>query len=309
MSEEVKSQILVPIDFTEESIAALQNSYNLAKFAKAEILLLFIIPPLDFFQEFLIKNDEVSRVAAEAQKTLVKMARQAKEESGIVCRTRVERGKPYSMIVKVASEIQARFIVLGKHNVDLDKKDLGSTITRVVRNSEVPVITMDHESHCQYSFNNILLPLDLTKSTSIQTFNAIAFAQYYGATIHIVTVLRGITQIRGSRIYKQMKKVAGILDENGIPYTTKIFKQTERPTFRIILDYAQEKKTDLIMLMTHQEETHSGQYIGAVATKIIHEAKTPVLTLTSMAASEQSERFSNLINTMVDPLGIMKKGK
>ena len=197
---------------------------------------------------------------------------------------------------------------MGKHNVDIAKKDLGSTITRVVRNSEVPVITMDCEAKCSYSFKNIILPLDLTKSTAVQTFNAIVFASYYDATIHIVSVLRGTTHVRGSRIYKRMKKVAGIIKENNIPYTTQIFKKTEKPIFQIVLDYAKEKEADLIMLMTHQEETYSGQYIGAVATKIIHEAKIPVLTLTSMAA-EKGEQFSGVLNTILDPLGIMNKKK
>ena len=37
------NQILIPIDFSDQAIIALDQSYNLAKFYKAELTLLYVI--------------------------------------------------------------------------------------------------------------------------------------------------------------------------------------------------------------------------------------------------------------------------
>ena len=56
----LKNKILVPLDFSEQSLIALEQSYNLAKIANAEIVLLYVMEePTGLLKLFAKPTDEV----------------------------------------------------------------------------------------------------------------------------------------------------------------------------------------------------------------------------------------------------------
>ncbi len=282
-----RKNIVVPYNFTEESRIALENTYNIAKFINATIVLLYVIEPGDFFQELFKSKDIINKVEKEAYSKLEEVAETAKKNSNGEISTMVKRGKAYEQILQAADSINARFIILGKPTTqDKDKRTLGSTITRVVRQSSTPVIVMKGSEDCKIQYKNILLPVDLTKRTREKLFNAIAFAMHYGATIHLVSVLMGSIKARESRIYKKLRKMEKLIQEHGINTTMKLFNRTPTPIHQVILDYANEINADMILVMTHKESLTGDNYIGAVAYEIVNESDIPVLTLTSEAARE-----------------------
>ena len=61
-----KEHILVPIDFSEQSIIALGQSYNLARLHKAEITLLYVMEEdtsLLFFKKSKSEDAEIGRAS------------------------------------------------------------------------------------------------------------------------------------------------------------------------------------------------------------------------------------------------------
>ncbi len=302
--KENRKNILVPYNFDNESQYSLENTYNIAKYLNANIVILHVVEVSEAISKFLKRNEQLSEFENEIKKKLEKITEKAKKDSGLNVSFLMKRGKVHKQIKLAADEVEARFIVINKTvSTDSERQLLSSNATRIIRESSVPVITMNANNKCKLNYKNILLPLDLTKRTREKLFNAISFAMHYEATIRIVSVLMGGIKARKSRIYKKMTKVQKIIEEGGINCTTKLFKKTDKPIHQVVLDYGAHVNADLIIIMTHQESNTKDNYIGAFANQIINEAEVPVLSLTH-AAAEGGE--NNVAKTMLDPLKLWK---
>lgn len=296
----MRNTILLAVDFRDQSLVAVEQTIDLAKFLQADILLLHVIDTGYFLARVLhAERQDVEELKAEADVKLKALADTYKD-SGIRFSTRVEEGKIYERIIGVSDEIKARFIIIGKNETKTGNRQImGSNATRVVTESHVPVISIAGERRIGYK--QIVLPLDLTKKARGQVFNAIAFALHYQSTIHIVSVLMAGIPAKKSLIMKKMVQVKKTIEENGIQCTMQLFQHTTQPPYTMILDHARKINADLIMVMTHQEET-SGSYIGAFAHQIINESDIPVLSLTYEAAQESDGIH---IDPLIDPFSIL----
>jgi len=277
MKKTNKNKILVSIDFQEESYAALKQSYQVAKFLKADLVLLHVFELPDFLHSLFIKNEELVMVTAETVTKLTNLANKAAEETGLTVTSRFETGKAYIKIVEIAKEIGARLIIMGKSSND-HRKYMGSNTIHVVSSAPCPVITLKSAEH-RIDFKDVVIPLDLTKPTAEQTAMAIALGKYFKSNIHIVSVLTGGIFLHRSRIYGKMLRVERELVKQGISTRLKLYPKTSIPAYKTILKYSEAHNVDLIMLLARQDLTPTDQYLGAVAQHIINEAKMPVLSL------------------------------
>jgi nucleotide-binding universal stress UspA family protein len=298
-----RKHILVAIDFHEQSLIALEETIELARFIKGHIVLLHVIDTGYFLSKiFSIEREAIEKIKVEATARLEEIAAKYASKGGVDITTRIEEGKIYQKILETAEDIKARFIIIGKNERKEGRRELlGSNTMHVISESKVPVISVAGATKIGYK--NILLPLDLTKETREQLFNAIAFGLHYDATIHIVSVVMGGIQIKRSRIYAKMKKVQLTLQENEIKCTTQLFARSEKPAWEVVVNYAKKVNADLILVMTHQEGTTSDSYIGAFAHHMINESNTPVLSITSAAAKDEE----GALRAIVDPLGILRE--
>jgi nucleotide-binding universal stress UspA family protein len=295
--KEGRKNILVPIDFQEPSLKALEMAMNVAKLVNGTIHLLYVIPKGDFLTELSRGSDELVKIADAAKNRLNEIDEKYPD---VKMTTKIEKGRVHDKILEIASELNARYIIIGEnHYMDDKVKVLGSTVTQVVSRSTIPVITVkgDHTTLGK----RIVVPLDLSKETRAQVFNAIAFGMHYNATIHLVSVLMGGISLTKSRIYAKLKKAQRTITENGIDCTIKLFNRTEDPPYKLIIKYGEEVDADMYMIMTHQESVSKDNYIGAVAHNIINESPKPVISLTVTAAESDQ---TAVLKKIVDPLGI-----
>ncbi|MBN2611664.1 MAG: universal stress protein [Bacteroidales bacterium] len=303
MKKELKN-VLMPVDFKESSMHAARYAYNMARKYKGELFLLYVIETSGFFSDLFTSEETISKVKSEAEEKLAGLAKSLKnKETDVKINILVERGKPYRKILETAGTINARIIILGENHQETEKDpELGTTIYHVTLKSEVPVLT--YKGKTEEMANKIVVPLDLTKEARKQLFSAIAYGLNYDAEIHLVSVLIGGIKMRDSRIFRKLKRAKKILEENGIKCSIKLFKRSETPPYKRVLEYADDIQAGLILVMTHQEGFTYDNYIGAFAHHIINESKVPVLSLTSSATNVD---YTGFIKGMVDPMGVMFK--
>lgn len=296
-----KKRILLAVDFKDQSLVALEQAIDLARFINASILMLHVIDTSYFLARLFSEQQQYDRLKAEVMTKLNNLASQY-ASFGISFEIRVEEGKIYDKIIEVADEVHARFIVLGKNETKEGKKNImGSNATHVISEAHVPVINVGGLKKSE--FKKIVVPLDLTRRTRGQLFSAIAFALHYKSTVHLVSAMIGGGSERKSLIMKKMKAAQKTFAENGIPCTIKLYKKSNDPPYIKVLDYVKEINADLIIVMTHQEERFEN-YIGAFAHHIINEAEVPVMTLTCHAISD---RETSELPPLLDPLGIFSE--
>ena len=295
-----KHKIIVGYDFQEVSNIALKQAYSLAQFVSSGILLVLVMNDDLLTLSDVFKNDHsdnfkkkiTDAMQREIAERFQKVATEATAESGVQVDYRIETGKIYERLMAIAKENRARFVMIGRTS-NVSDKGFGSNAMRVVQEATCPVITIPAVLS-DSPFKDIVLPIDLTKQTREEVFNAISFGIFFDATIHLVSVIMGGVSERKSRIFKKMQGMKKMIEENGVKCTDKLFKKSHLSIHEVIMKYTKEIHADGLMIMTHQEISTSDKYIGAVAHQIIREAHVPVISLTSAASMhKQNEKTLN----------------
>ncbi|MEP7170558.1 MAG: universal stress protein [Bacteroidota bacterium] len=279
MADKNQNKILVPVDFSDQSIIALKQSYNLARLTKSEILLIHV-----FDEDFLkslehIFNDKSYEdpMRDQMQIKLDNLANEVQKEAGVKANTTIKKGKIYEEIVNVAKEIDAKFIIMGTYgNVGIKKKFLGSNASRVIKEAGCPVITIKGKEH-HYGCKKIVLPLDLSRETKEKVDKAIELAGFFSSTIFIVSVIDTDDEFLINKLTRQMNQVKEVIESRNIPVYAEFVKGDDIP--EEIIRYAEKIDADLTIIMTQQEIYWTEMFIGFAAQEIINKSNIPVLSI------------------------------
>ncbi len=271
--------ILVPVDFSKSSENAIDYAVEMAKLFDNEITLLNVISS---GMKSLFMNDD--------QKSLLKdgiSTRLNKYKDQIisiwpeaVVNLLIEEGKPYKTINKVARSTDCDQIVMGTNGANGMEQFVGSTTTRVISSSSVPVIAVkDHRPN--HTFDNIVLPIDLTKSSKQKLVWAIKFAKKFGSTIRV------IMEVESDKFFKNKVEankayVERVFRDNGVNFDVKLLDDRKYPDHlgKDTVQFADEHDADLIMIMTQEEAKFTDFFVGTYAQQIVSNAQnTPVMCI------------------------------
>jgi nucleotide-binding universal stress UspA family protein len=276
------NKILVPIDFSEQSIIALNQSYNLAREYNAEITLLYVIEDSGILAK-LFSAEQHDSMRKDIQQRLDKLAADVEEKRKITVNTLIAKGVVYEKIAEIAELINATLIIMGTNgDSGFKKRFIGSNALRVARESKTPLITIKGKHH-RDGCKNIVLPLDLTKETREKVTKAIEFSKlFHGAAIRVVSVLLTNDEFLVNRLTRQLAQVKTFLEKEGVECTAEIVKNVKgkETLAQNILEYAKQVDGDLIMIMTQQEVDFVKYFIGSAAQEIINHSTIPVLSIT-----------------------------
>lgn len=247
-----KNNILVPIDFSKQSHTALGQSYNLAKYTGSTIVLLHV-------------NDGTEK---DPQGKLDALGQEVAVRSGLPARTMIVKGNVYKQILKVAEQIKATFIVTGYSSSDV--------VLKLLKKSPCPLITIKGENH-RNGCENIVLPLDLSKETRQKVVKAIEFAKFFKSTIRVISVRLIADRKHENKLIAYSHQVQRYIKSKFVPCTIKTLEGTD--IAKMVLDYANEEKADLIMIMSQQEVSLKELFVGTTAQKIVKLSDIPVLSI------------------------------
>ncbi len=134
-------KILIPTDGSKGAEVAVDHALEIAGKFDAEIHVLYVVDlrvnrVSEIFSDMIGEFEEVGENATAAIKERI-------EEADLDAVTEVTRGVPSRSIKEYAEENGIDLIVMGTHgNTGLDRLLLGSTTEKVLRTSEVPVMTV-----------------------------------------------------------------------------------------------------------------------------------------------------------------------
>lgn len=256
--------ILIPIDFTKQSLLAIKQSYNLAKYTHSKLILLHVFDKT---------SDDDSNEA------LAKLAKQTEQESGVPTEYLNLQGDIYVQTHKVAAEINATLIIVGLESQMKFRNIIGSSASKLVRKAPCPVITIrgtDHRDGCE----NILLPLDLSSETREKVDSAIQFAQYFGASIRILGVFSPTDAAYENKLLAYTHQVKQFIKSKGISCTNKSIPATD--VADTVVEYANKIEADLIMIMNKPDLNIPEFFSGTDAQRIVDISNIPVMTIQPM---------------------------
>lgn len=139
-------RILVPVDFSEHSLAAVRYARDWAARFRAEVCLLHVREPMDMLAPFGAGTMAVPQpppdFRSKLKADLDAVARKEFPRNAKVS-VQLREGVPYDEIVGVAKKLKADIIIITTHGrTGLMRMLLGSTAERVVRHATCPVLTV-----------------------------------------------------------------------------------------------------------------------------------------------------------------------
>lgn len=283
MSEKAIS-LLIPVDFNEQSLIALEQSYNLARLLQTELVLLYVHEERDFLNS-LFSGEQKQQITKDINHRLEEIASEVSKKTGLRVMPLVKRGKVHSAILETAEQFNSRFILMGTNDALTETEKygmIGSNTSKVIRQSKIPVITFNTKTHFD-GCRSILLPLDLTKDTRQKVTHAIKMARLFGSTIQVISVLwdadsKSIQQ----QLKAQLFQAQNFIQEAGIKCKATLLEtgSSTQDLVPAILNYSRDQEDiDLIMIMTQQENRLVEFFIGSAAQQIIRESTIPVMSI------------------------------
>jgi nucleotide-binding universal stress UspA family protein len=305
MKRAMIQNILVPVDFSEMSIQAINTATRLVRRFGASTHLAHVrqfayasgflpAPPMDPFPVMPHEPDAEKNAA----KDLHMLAREC-DVPLATCHI-LSGGPAFDEICRVAQKIPADLIVMPTHGrTGLKHVFLGSTAERIVQHSPCPVFVVREKKRRSkagplYSINTILVPVDFSDCSREGLQYAIGFANEFGASIILLhaTYLGYIYSSEGTAIYdipalqkaarknaqRHMRQLVRSVNFGGVKFETAF---TDGSPVLDICSFAKEHDVDLIITSTHGLTGLKHALIGSVAEQVVRRASCSVLAVPS----------------------------
>lgn len=280
--------ILVPTDGSAAAETAVETALDLAQRFDASLHAINVVKldeyPVD------VESEAAEEVTQRGEGTLATVREQA-ADVGVSATTRViETADPiHQTIIDYAIDHDAALIVMGTYGrTGLDRLVLGSVTERTLRTSPVPVLTVHEDIALDPDFGTVLVPTDGSGAANVAADHGVALAGATDAAMHVVHVV-DLTAVPGEF---RSSEVLNALEEAGQQAVDDVIDRTEDAGLRsveasvlsgtparAILDYADERDIDLIVMGTHGRTGLERYLLGSVTEKIVRVADVPVLTV------------------------------
>jgi len=290
-------KVLWATDGSEESNYALKYAKLFAKTFDGEIIGLHVLKTVNKNILNIIGNrlDMKSLIQQESSRWSNKFdatRNELKKEKLRFSKAIVEAGLSHEKIIQVATREKADLIVMGKRGIGLkDKKHIGSNTLKVLQGSQIPVLAVRRGTTKSLpKIRKIMVPFDISEKFSSALDKAISLSNKLAAKLTViyveelvsypyefpVSIINEIRDIHGKELQNKINEVC---THKEIKLKIK-HKVVESITpYLGIIRFAEEDKSDLIVMNTHARKGLKKLVLGSVAEKIINEAPCSILAL------------------------------
>lgn len=256
--------ILVSIDFSEQSLNALKQSYSIAKHTNSKILLIYVS-----------SNPEKKH-----EDDLLNLAESTQKESNINVDIVIEKGDLYEVIIKKVESLNISLLIMGiNDHVKFKSRFGGPTIHKFINLLTCPIITI-RENMIIDGIKNILIPFDLSPESREKVPFAVQIARYFEANIRIICIFPPNDDSYENKILPYLQQVKKFIKQEGVSCTNKSIPSTM--ACEEILEYAYANECGIILQMNQKELSISEKFSGTVGQKILEMSKIPIMTIHPM---------------------------
>lgn len=302
-------KILVPVDFSDYSMHAIEVASYIAKVQDCKVRLLHIVedsytPYYNMVGFDLVEHSTLFTYQKDLQANIKKQLSELAEKitkKNIEVEFEVVLEKAKNAIVKDAEAQAAELIVMGSHgHSDIEEIFIGGTSEKVIRTSPIPVMTV-HEVPDNYKIDKIVFASDFEEEEveSILT-EAITFAENFMAELYLVRINTPSRLFPHSRSRERIEDFANKFNLS----TGAVTSYDNRSEEEGIVSYAKEVGADLIVLGTHGRTGLARLFKGSIAEDVVGNSSIPVLTynLSRIKSTRESGPISKERKLKIDHL-------
>lgn len=283
-------RVLFPTDGSEGADEVLEHVLDVAAAYDATVHVLHVA---DTTRDSVlqIRGEVVDALEREGEQ-IVRRAAERADERRVETVTEVLQGEPYSTIVEYASSRDVDIVVMPTHGRrGLERFLLGSTTERVVRRSDVPVLTVRpaDPARIDYPYREILVPTDGSDAAREALSVGVDVTRAEGASLHLVSVvvLTGLgvdvrTDVQTTALEEGASRVlddaAEFAADSGVEPASKTVEYGSS-IHEAILSYIDEEDVSLVVVGTHGRTGFDRYLLGSVTEYLIRTSPIPVLTV------------------------------
>lgn len=277
--------ILIPIDFSETSMLAMDHATHLAKIEDSKVILIHVLKAGSYANVLpsLVDTNTDSNLRDHISAKMNSIGTEFKNSTGVNYEIVLTEGNVASQVIDTAKELEVDLIIMGTHGVSgFQEFFIGSNAYRVVTSAMCPVLTVQ-SSTTVLGAKRILLPLDSSPHTRDKVREATAMAKAFDAEVLIKAMITPNHEEEKSIFNLKVKQTEEFLANNNINYSSEFLYGDDIAD--MTLEAAKNDKADLIIIMTEQESS-TGLFMGQYAQRIVNHSRIPVLSVTPIGIIE-----------------------
>ncbi len=276
--EEQKKIIVVPWDFTPVADHALAHAVKISRMTHNDICLLHIV------------STGIPLKEETKKRTLLKQVTEVNSHKyNMPVFYQISKGSIFNTIAEFVNEKGASLVVMGTHGMKGMQKLTGSWALKVIVKSKVPFIVVQDPPDDQERYHNIVFPVDFKKENKEKIQMAIFMGKYFESKIHMLV---GTSSDKGllKKINVNLNFAIKYFIQNNIEY--EIHKMPKGKIAEQTIDFAQQLKADLILIVTTKNITFADYVVGASEQYIIaNSSRIPVCCVNPKASFANVGQF------------------
>lgn len=271
--------IVVGIDFSENSINSMRHATAIALKTKADMHLVWVKTP--GVTKGLASGNKSDYINLANQKLdeLVKICK-AEASENVITKVILE-GKPFIELPRYADSLKNSMIVLGTHGVSgFEEMFVGSNALKIASGSKVPVLVLREGIKIRRDLTQILVPVDISFETLQKVKPAIEFAKAFAAKILLVGFYFGRNMQEKHVVSIQLSHAETLCAKANVRHETLMhkYKGSIAPA---IVKYANDKDVNLMVIMRESEGEGdvSNLWLGNTTQQLLNHTPMPLLII------------------------------
>jgi nucleotide-binding universal stress UspA family protein len=201
----------------------------------------------------------------------------------------IVKGSIFHAIAEFVNENEASLVVMGTHGMKGMQKLTGSWALKVLVKSKTPFIVVQAPPADDERYRNIAFPVDFRKENKEKMKMAIFMGKYFDSKIHLL-VLQMSDKSLAKRTKVNLNFAVRYFIQNNIEY--EIHEVPKKKYAEQTIEFAQEIKADLILIVTTKNITFADYAFGASEQYIIaNSSKIPVICVNPKVSFTKSSQF------------------
>ena len=288
-SSDMYDSILLPVDASKHAGKIVHHAAELAQLTAAKIQVVFVA---DTTRDSLtvVDGNVVDALEREGESIVSDIASRL-NSLGVEHGTDIVQGSPAPTIVDYAQRYEYDLIVLPTHGrTGISRYLLGSVTEKVVRLSDVPVLTarIQSDEQLRFPYEKILIPVDGSPASTAATKHGLALAATLDAKVHALSVVDDTSlgpDVRSAlptdeREAPATEAVESVEEETAEYELSSVQTYVEHGSpAEVIREHIETKGIDAVVMGSSGRRGVDRILLGSVAEKTVRSAPVPVITV------------------------------
>ncbi len=267
--------IIVPIDFSEDSIKGLELALVFARKQTTRIQMVYVQKRSSDYNSPGQYEEEKTWAENKFKETMTKYGSKLGKDSELTYI--IKSGKIFKEVVHQAESYKESMVVASTHGASgFEEFFIGSNAFKIISATEMPVLTT-RTGKIPASIDKIVMPIDTTIDTRQKVPLTAEVALLFDAEVHVIT----ISSSKGKRIISRLNAYAAqssnYFKAKGVKHKIKNLYGDNVVDLTVV--YADSVDADLITIMKAQSKSLS--FVGNFTQTLLNRANIPVLTLSN----------------------------